>query len=232
MNIHIDSSTLIILCLAALAGIVGWKLDAVITAFKKPKKAKKNGKTEVGAEVLAIDDSKEVTQPGDVNMYDEDAIECIVRDIDTPLTDRVADACRRAATQRVRLHLILNTYGGNTDAAYAINGVLAYFQSQGNELRIIVRGVCQSAGVIILMAAPPEYRYAVHGSEFMMHVATRTSDGSRDTYTRQIDAGIVDAIANGSRIEKPSLARHFESGKDCHVNVEQAVKFGLVSGTI
>ena len=68
MNIYIDSSRLIILCLAILAGIAGWKLDSVITALKKPKKAKKDSEKEVGAEVLAIDDSKEVIQPKDVNM--------------------------------------------------------------------------------------------------------------------------------------------------------------------
>lgn len=210
---------------------MGWKLDSIITAFRKPKKATARRK-EVGAEVLVVDDSKEVVQPADVNVYDDDVVQCIVRDVDNLLTDRVADACQRAVKQKTRLHLIINTYGGNPDAANAIIGILAHFQSQGNELRIIVRGVCQSAGMMILMAAPPEHRHAVSGSELMMHAATRTDDGSRDAYTRKIDASVTDAIANGSRIERSSLVRLFESGMDCHVNAEEAVKLGLVSGTI
>ena len=55
MNIYIDSSRLIILCLAIVLGIAGWKLDSVITALKKPKNVKKGEVKEVGAEVLTID---------------------------------------------------------------------------------------------------------------------------------------------------------------------------------
>lgn len=232
MNIYIDSSRLLILCLAIVLAVAGWKLDSVITALKKPKKAKKGEVKEVGAEVLTIDDSKEVAQSLDVNMYDDDAHECVIGEVDTMLTNRVANSCQYAIKKKVRLHLIINTYGGNPDAANAIVGILAHFQAQGNELRIIVRGVCQSAGMIILMAAPPEHRHAVRGSQFMLHAATRTADGSRDAYTRKIDADMVNVITAGSRIERSSLEHLYESGKDCHVNVDEAVKMGLISEII
>lgn len=151
---------------------MGWKLDSIITAFRKPKKATARRK-EVGAEVLVVDDSKEVVQPADVNVYDDGVVQCIARDVDNLLTDRVADACQRAVKQKTRLHLIINTYGGNPDAANAIIGILAHFQSQGNELRIIVRGVCQSAGMMV-RATRTHAR-----STRVLRMRSRTVPGSR-----------------------------------------------------
>lgn len=70
------------------------------------------------------------------------------------------------------------TSGGGTRFGSAIYDELCALQHNGTRLSLVARGMCQSAGVLIAMAIPREERFALPGTQFMIHDTSRYNQPS------------------------------------------------------
>lgn len=185
----------------------------------------------VGTEVLRIDESKELISAPSLQMF-QDAIDLIIDTIDNKAVNNVAYNCEYAIKHKKPLHVIINTDGGDLIAARAIRGTLQHFAQSGHEIRVIVRGKCYSAGMTVLMAVGPELRYAVKGSDFMVHACSCSITGWRGPRSYGLDRGILETIAENSRIERSSLAALLKSGKRCFFTADDALTLGVIGRVI
>ena len=210
--------------LLVLGGLAMWLL------WITRSRPKKEEVREVGSEILSVRTAA-IVQAFPIKLFSDDVVSIAIDKVTDSLVKKVEAACRKAVRQQKPLQVVINTHGGDTIAGQAINGLLRHLADYGIELRIVVSGKCYSAGVTILMAAEPEYRYAVRGSEFGIHAVRRTN-GKRDTGTRMSDKEAVEIIAANSLIERLSLARHMETGHDCVFSADDALKMNVIGGII
>ncbi|MBI5367851.1 MAG: ATP-dependent Clp protease proteolytic subunit [Planctomycetes bacterium] len=70
--------------------------------------------------------------------------------------------------------VIINSPGGSADSGFAIHDMLHYLRCP---VRCVVNGLCASAAVMILLAAPKERRYSLPNSRFLLHQPSTTIMG-------------------------------------------------------
>jgi ATP-dependent protease ClpP protease subunit len=186
---------------------------------------------EVGISALSLNTSKQATTAPGINLFDEEVLIERINKVDDYLVTAISNACREAAKQDKVLQVEMNTTGGDAVAAQTVAGILRHFRKE-HGLRIVVMGKCYSAGVAILMAVDAEQRYAVAGSEFLIHASKRTATNGRDKRTRMIDGELQEIIANGSCIDHSSLGELLKSGKDCLFGTTEALNVGLVGAIL
>lgn len=219
-----------IVALALLATVVvGLSIYFLVERRRKSKE--KEAENEVSAEALTIE-ARGITRALPIRLFDDDVVSVTIDEVTDDLVGIVGTACKKAVRRQKTLQVIINTSGGDTIAARTICGLLKHFTESGHELRIVVMGKCYSAGMTILMAAEPEHRLAVRGSEFLIHAAKRTATGRRDARTYTFDNESTEAIAASSLVERSSLKAHLKSGKNCIFSVDDALKMNIIGGII
>ena len=185
----------------------------------------------VSAKALRIDEGKDVIEEPPLQMF-TGAAELIISTIDNKAINDVAQGIDYSLRQAKPLVIVINTDGGDLIAARAICGTLKHFVRNGHDLEIIVRGKCYSAGMTILMAVGPEHRYAVDGSEFMVHSCACSVTNWRGLRSRELDDGILKVLTENSRIEHSSLAALLKSNKRCFFSAERALEMGIIGRVI
>lgn len=220
----------ILVAIAAFGGY--WLLKQYLTRNKKDAKAQADDIKVVGAQVLCIDSTKTTVVAPPISLFDEPVVAQTINDVDDgDLADIVTGACRLAIRQNKMLQIELNTHGGNPVIARSVVSILRHF-GERHELRIVVRGYCQSAGMLILMAVGPSRRYAVAGSEFLIHAARMAATDERNDFTRGTDAHMLQTFVSSTRIDHSSLTKHLASGEDCVFSAEDALRMGVIGAII
>lgn len=185
----------------------------------------------VAASAIGIRGAGVVITSPPIDMFDKDVVVRTITELDDMLASTIAAACREAAATNATLQVEINTSGGDTVIGRSVAGILQAF-ARRYDLRIVVTGKCYSAGMVILMAADPSCRYAVSGSEFLIHAARFSADGKRADRTRAVDDVVRQIIVDGTKIDNARLAKHLKSGKDCYFSAEDAVRMGVVGAII
>ncbi|HEX4662537.1 MAG TPA: ATP-dependent Clp protease proteolytic subunit [Candidatus Saccharimonadales bacterium] len=143
--------------------------------------------------------------------------------------------------------VVLATSGGGTRYGSAIYEELRALQQTGVNLSLVARGLCQSAGVLIAMAIPREQRFALPGTQFMIHDTSRYNQPHMDGYVDQRrfaldnvtsqmaadekeDAWIKAVIAEGCGQTEKKINR--KSKKAYYLIGEQAIRFGLIHSLV
>jgi len=85
---------------------------------------------------------------------------------------------------------------------------------------------------MILMAVPVEGRYALPGSEFMIHAARSGNAGKRNKRTRAVDKEYAQLIAENTRVNPDDLKKLMGSGRDRYLGVNEALELGIVGAVI
>lgn len=139
------------------------------------------------------------------------------------------------------------TTGGGTRYGSAIYEELCALQQIGINLSLVARGMCQSAGVLIAMAVPREQRFALPGTQFMIHETSRYNQTPIDGYVDQRrfalnnissqtsadeaeNVWIQQVIDEGCGQSEKRIAR--ESKKALYLVGHEAVKFGLIDSLV
>ena len=228
MTIVVDNEAFGVLLLIAVVVVIGFRPTLLIGSKKKEEAS-----NQVSADVLRIHKGAQRSEAAPISLFDRGIVECtLINEVTRDLEVTVRAHCREAIRQNKPLRLVLNTFGGSVATAMAIVATLRCFIKEGNVLQIVAMGECHSAGMMILMAAPPECRYAVNGAEFMVHAIRNGVDASRSKHTRKLDEDLVKLLADGSLITSESLHALMTSGKDCFFGAAEALERGVIGGII
>lgn len=98
-----------------------------------------------------------------------------------------------------QLNILLTTAGGDTAAALAIHDTIRALAASGVKITVVVLGECLSAGVVVLMAAQPDCRFATQNARFMVHPTAHSCDRGYvpvDPYIT--DPALIDVIAQAT----------------------------------
>jgi ATP-dependent protease ClpP protease subunit len=107
-----------------------------------------------------------------------------------------------------------------------IDAIQAVYIESG--ARIIVRGMCASAAVSILIGVPVHSRYATHDSRIILHEG-RDLSGRR---TLDADEKFAEELASGSCIDYDSARRVMRQGGTYELSPQDALKFGIIGRII
>ena len=158
----------------------------------------------------------------------DDSTVVITDNINTADYDRVYAALENARIRGVPATIRLVTTGGEVDAANAIIDLIERFIALGNAVRIIASGKCMSAGTMILMAVPVEYRFATKRTSFMVHHVRLATSLGRNERTRQRDEEYIELLTSKANVSEASLRALFKSERDHYLTPEEARNLGMI----
>ncbi|MBI3268060.1 MAG: ATP-dependent Clp protease proteolytic subunit [Planctomycetes bacterium] len=119
--------------------------------------------------------------------------------------------------------------GGSADSGFAIYDVLRFVKAP---VRCIVNGLCASAAVMILMAAPRERRFSLPNSRFLLHQPSTSLFGTASDI--QINANeILKLRERYNQIVSQETGRSLDSitkdaDRDFWLDATHALEYGLV----
>lgn len=131
------------------------------------------------------------------------------------------------------IYVFIDSPGGDADAGYAIFDMIRFINAP---VHIVGMGLVASAGALILLAAPKERRLALPNSHYLIHqplsgikgVATEIEIHAREI--EKMRKRINNLIAEETG--KPLTQVEKDTDRDCWMNAEEALSYGLVSKII
>jgi ATP-dependent protease ClpP protease subunit len=158
----------------------------------------------------------------------EDSTVVITDNINTADYDRVYAALEKARIRGVPATIRLVTTGGEVDSANAIIDLIERFIALGNTARIIASGKCMSAGTMILMAVPVEYRYATKRTSFMVHHVHLAASLGRNERTRRRDEEYIELLTSKANVSEKNLRALFKTERDHYLTPKEARNLGMI----
>ncbi len=156
----------------------------------------------------------------------------INRDNMTELSGRLLSTQRESPQTPVELHL--TTRGGNTDSALELARIMRLGKTP---VTTIASGVCYSSGVLLAAAGDPGKRFAIEGTEFMMHKPTRrVTDFTGDEADWIREAGIIQDyskrlygyLARLTGVTVKRLNELFPTKQEVFFSSEDAKELGII----
>jgi len=128
------------------------------------------------------------------------------------------------------IKVLINSPGGDADAGYAIFDMIRFIKPV---VYTIGMGLVASAGALILLAAPKEYRIGLPNSNYLIHqplsgirgVATEIEIHARQIEKLRIKINKLISEETGKPIEQVSI----DTDRDCWLDAEEAVEYGMIS---
>jgi len=154
-------------------------------------------------------------------------------DVDEKMLDLFADAIertRQSPHRDARLRVIIDTTGGLLEVAKMVSEALRDL-SATHQIVMIVTGKCWSAGTVILLSVPLQYRYAVRHARFMIHAVT-SHDGVRTESTRESDKYLVQRYTEETWVKRAHLVKALRSDLDTIFSARRARKLGFIGAIL
>ncbi|MDR1072941.1 MAG: ATP-dependent Clp protease proteolytic subunit [Treponema sp.] len=131
------------------------------------------------------------------------------------------------------IRIFIDSPGGDADAGYAIFDMIRFVKP---EVWTVGMGLVASAAAIIQLASPKERRIGLPNSHYLIHqplsgiqgVATDIEIHARELEKLRSKINRLIASETGAAIEKVER----DTDRDCWMNAEEAVEYGLISRII
>lgn len=131
------------------------------------------------------------------------------------------------------VYLFIDSPGGDADAGYGIFDMIRFINAP---VYTIGMGLVASAGALVLLASPKERRAALPNSHFLIHqplsgikgVATEIEIHAKELEKMRERINKLIAEETG----KPLAQVAKDTDRDCWLNAEEALSYGLVSKII
>lgn len=128
------------------------------------------------------------------------------------------------------IKVFIDSPGGDANAGYAIFDMIRFVKP---DVYTIGMGLVASAGALVLLAAPKEKRLAFANSSYMIHqplsgirgVATEIEIHATEIEKLRVKLNILISEETGKDIKQVEL----DTDRDCWLNGEEALDYGLVS---
>jgi len=131
------------------------------------------------------------------------------------------------------IYVFIDSPGGDADAGYAIFDMIRFINAP---VYTIGMGLVASAGALILLAAPKERRLSLPNSHYLIH---QPSSGMKGVATDiEIHAREIEKMRErinkliATETGKPFKQVEKDTDRDCWLNAEESVAYGLVSKII
>lgn len=144
--------------------------------------------------------------------------------------------------------LELSTCGGDADIGRRIACELQLWQKQGREVFFLGKTFVYSAGITIMSAIPPEYRFLTSDCELLIHERKLVKEIKLDGALRGCRTTIQDVLAeidSGQRLQRNGFAQLAAGTQlsvedieqkvfvsDWYLNASEAKQLGLVSDIV
>lgn len=127
------------------------------------------------------------------------------------------------------IRLFINTPGGSADDGFAIHDAIKFVRSP---VMCVSFGLNASAGTIILLASPKEYRFALPNCRIMIHQPSGGAQG-RASEIEITAEQIIKLRRRANELIAKETGRPFEqvekdTNRDHWMSPEEAVEYGLV----
>lgn len=128
------------------------------------------------------------------------------------------------------IKVFIDSPGGDANAGYAIFDMIRFVKP---DVYTIGMGLVASAGALVLLAAPKDKRLAFANSSYMIHqplsgirgVATEIEIHATEIEKLRVKLNILISEETGKEIKQVEL----DTDRDCWLNGEEALAYGLVS---
>lgn len=129
--------------------------------------------------------------------------------------------------------IIVNSPGGD---AYSGFGLYDYLSSSSLPLRVVINGLCASAGILLLLSASKENRYTLPNSRFMIHQPRGGAGGTSSDI--QIKAKEIVVLKQryfeivAEKCGKTLAEVSADADRDFWLSAKEAKDYGLVGHVI
>lgn len=179
-------------------------------------------------------EKKSPTAPFAVDLLKKERTILISEEVSPKLTQRILGSVLWLESQsHDPIRVYLNTPGGSADDGFAIFDVLRYVKSP---IKIVTLGLNASAGIIILLSAPRERRFALPSTRLMMHQPSGGGRGqssdieitANEILKLRHKANVLIAEETGKAVE--DVERHTD--RDYWLSAQEALDYGLVGSVV
>lgn len=150
--------------------------------------------------------------------------------------DAIMDGAKRLLVQ-------VSTSGGSVDSGWQMHEQLRLLTLLPDvDVRVLVVGSCESAGVLFIMGVPVENRWATTNSSFMIHSCKIKRDGLAVDSTALVQADadllgqynsrIVKLLARDTAFDRRFLKGVFAGHDEVRFSAQQALEHGVIGGII
>jgi ATP-dependent Clp protease protease subunit len=159
----------------------------------------------------------------------------LIGDIDKDSARAVIERLRELANDsRKPITLYMNTAGGNVTDGLAIHDAIRYLVVQGVEVTVVVQGMANSMGSIVLQAASPGRRLAFPHSWIMIHEPAKWAGWQSTTAAaqhldrlKQMQSQIYRILSERSGKPLRQIIRDTKRN-DLYLDATKAREYGLV----
>ena len=127
------------------------------------------------------------------------------------------------------IRLFINTPGGSADDGFAIHDAIRFVRSP---VLCITNGLNASAGTVILLSTPKDYRFALPNSRIMIHQPSSGVRGkASDILTTATEINKLRHRMNvliGQECDRSPEQVAEDTKGDCWVSPEEALEYGLI----
>ena len=127
------------------------------------------------------------------------------------------------------IRLFINTPGGSADDGFAIHDAIRFVRSP---VLCITNGINASAGTVILLSSPKEYRFSLPNSRIMIHQPSSGVRGkASDILTTATEINKLRRRMNvliGEECDRTPEQVATDTKGDCWFSPEEALEYGLI----
>lgn len=133
------------------------------------------------------------------------------------------------------IHLVISTYGGSVDEMFMLYDTIKFLPCP---VHTVALGKVMSAGVLLLASGTKGKRMIGKNARIMIHPVSGGTVGNvfemiNDAKeNKRLHDQMVNAIMKESKASRTDIEKFMNSGHDCYILPEQAVKLGIVDKVI
>jgi ATP-dependent Clp protease protease subunit len=129
------------------------------------------------------------------------------------------------------IHLVISTYGGSVDEMFSLYDTIKFLPCP---VHTIALGKVMSAGVLLLASGVKGKRAIGRNARIMIHPISGGVFGNVFEAVNEVkeherlQSLMTDALLRETKMSREEIEKIMESGHDCYITPEQAIKMGIV----